>query len=254
MNGHICMVGILNLLVNFFLLIGVSRILSGPVNYLRTVLAAGVGGLYGAVCMVDGFFFLGGFFWRLVSMGLMTGIAFGISRSSLRRGVLFVLLHLALTGATAGLGGGIWTVLAAGATVALMGTAAFFERPGRFVPVELQHGGRRLCLTALRDTGNTLVDPVTGRSVLVVGADVAGELTGLTPRQLRSPVEVMQAAEVPGLRLIPYKTIDRSSGMLLAMRVQEVKIGSWKGSALVAFAPEGLDEKGRYQALTGGAA
>ena len=41
-------------------------------------------------------------------------------------------------------------------------------------------------------------------------------------------------------------------GRLLAMRLQQVRIGSWKGSCLVAFAPDGLSRDGAYQALTGG--
>lgn len=251
-NLHIMVVIVLNFLVNIFLLLGVSRMLPGRTNYLRTVAAAVLGGIYGGSCMLNGFSFLGSFPWRLVSMILMTGIAFGINRSSLRRGILFILLHLALSGATAGSRNGVWPVLAAGCTLALLGVAAFFERPGRYVPVELQFRGQRIQLTALHDTGNTLTDPVTGESVLVVSADVARRMTGLTAGQLSDPITAIRA--VPGMRLIPYRTIDRPTGMLLAVRVPEARVGSRKGSLLVAFAPAGLDEKGRYQALTGGAA
>ena len=249
---HILLVTVLNSLVNIFLLLGVSRMLPGPVRCLRVVAAAVLGGIYGGSCMLDGFSFLGSFLWRIVSMILMTGIAFGINRSSLRRGILFILLHLALSGATAGAHHGFWSVLAAGCTMALLGVAAFFEKPGRYVPVELQFRGQRIRITALHDTGNTLTDPVTGESVLVVGADVAQKMTGLTSGQLCDPITAIRA--VPGMRLIPYRTIDRPSGMLLAVRVPEAKVGSRKGSMLVAFAPAHLDEKGRYQALTGGAA
>ena len=107
-------------------------------------------------------------------------------------------------------------------------------------------------LTALQDTGNSLIDPLTGRSVLVVGADVAKKLLGLTREQLSMPAEAIVSAGVPGLRLIPYRTVGQAGGMLLGLRLQDVKIGHWKGSSLVAFAPEGLSEEGAYQALTGG--
>ena len=56
---------------------------------------------------------------------------------------------------------------------------------------------------------------------------------------------------LPGLRLVPYHSVGKSS-FLLAIRLQNVKIGSWQGSSLVAFAPEGLSKEGAYQALTGG--
>ena len=105
---------------------------------------------------------------------------------------------------------------------------------------------------ALRDTGNTLRDPITGGEVLVIGADAAGELTGLTQAQLRNPIDSL--GTIPGLRLIPYHSIGNEGGFLLALKLQNVKIGSWKGSSLVAFAPEGLNLEGTYQALTGGVA
>ena len=119
-----------------------------------------------------------------------------------------------------------------------------------YIPVVLSYGTKQLHLTALQDTGNTLRDPITGRQVLVVGADAAGELTGLTREQLRQPVEFVDA--LPGLRLIPYRSVGSEGNFLLAMRLQNVKIGSWQGSSLVAFAPEGLSSEGAYQALTGG--
>lgn len=247
----------LNFLVSLLLLMGVGRMATKPVNYLRIVFGAAIAGLYGGICMSGPFHFLGQTVWRLLSMGLTVSVAFGFGRSSLRRGVLYILLQMALTGIAAGMAkGGLWAAIMAGGMVCVMVTVLILDRPGggSYVPVELQHRGNCLHLTALRDTGNTLRDPVTGQQVLVVGAEVAGELTGLTPQQLRKPIEAIQEVEVPGLRLIPYRTIDRAGGMLLAIRVADVKIGNWKGSSLVAFAPERLDEDGRYQALTGGAA
>ena len=65
-------------------------------------------------------------------------------------------------------------------------------------------------------------------------------------------VETVATGQYPGLRLIPYRTIGQSAGFLAAMRMENVKIGKWQGSRLVAFAPAGLDAEETYQALTGG--
>ena len=121
-----------------------------------------------------------------------------------------------------------------------------------YVPVELNWKGRREELLALRDTGNTLRDPVTGQSVLIVDAAAAWHLLGLTRQQLQKPVETVAAGEFPGLRLIPYSTVGQSNGMLAALRMENVRIDQWRGSTLVAFAPAGLDAEGGYRALTGG--
>ena len=55
------------------------------------------------------------------------------------------------------------------------------------------------------------------------------------------------------MRLIPYRTVGQQGAMLLAMRLRDVKIGSWRGNALVAFAPECFGKGDGYQILVGGA-
>ena len=184
----------------------------------------------------------------------MSCIAFGITQSAMRRGIVFTLLSMAMGGVALFMNSrGFWSVILSAAGVALLCAFGFRSKLGaqRFVPVELRYGGKTLRLTALQDTGNTLRDPVTGQDVLVVSADVAQKLTGLTRSQLSAPVDFLDA--IPGLRLIPYRSVGQECGFLLALRLAEVKIGNRKGNTLVAFAPEGLGSEGAYQALTGGA-
>jgi stage II sporulation protein GA (sporulation sigma-E factor processing peptidase) len=177
-----------------------------------------------------------------------------MNRATVRRGAVFAVLRLALGGITLGIGGGAVSVLLAAALLGILYLTGFrMALPmGPYVPVEITRGDKRLHLTALRDTGNTLRDPVTGNPVLVIGAQAAQMLTGLTREQLRSPVESVGA--IPGLRLVPYRAVGREDGLMLALKFQDVRIGKWKGSHLVAFAPEGLGDNGSYDALTGGAA
>ena len=79
-------------------------------------------------------------------------------------------------------------------------------------------------------------------------------MLGLTRQQLQRPVETVEAGICPGLRLIPYRAVGQPGGLLAALRMERVKIDSWQGSMVVAFAPNGLDREGAYQALTGGIA
>ena len=80
-------------------------------------------------------------------------------------------------------------------------------------------------------------------------ANIADQLTGLSLRQISEPVETM--GKVPGMRLIPYRAVGQTGGLMLALPVKRSKIGGRKGSTLVAFAPQILDESGKYQALLG---
>lgn len=253
MSGYAGIVMILNFIVEWLLLLGADRLYGHPAYWGRVVLGAGLGGVYAGACLLSRFSFLAGGAWRFVSLAVMAWIAFGASISGLRRGAVFILLNLALEGiASEFTKESVW-FLAAGAVVTVLVCVVGFHDSNRsYVPVEINYAGKSVRMTALKDTGNTLLDPFTGRAVLIVGADVAYTLTGLTPQQLRKPLETMAGAGLPGLRLIPYNTIGNSTGFLLALRMGEVKLGSKKGSYLVAFAPEGLGAKGSYQALTGG--
>ena len=252
MTDYVDGVLLLNVLVDLLLLLAASRLCGLPVKPARVALGALLGGVYAACCLLPGFYFLGNTLWRTVSLGLMSVVAYGISKSALRRGLIFALLAMALGGAVMGMGNsGFWAVVCGAATVSALCYFGFRERIGgtSYVPVELRYGDKLLRITALQDTGNTLRDPITGRAVLVVGADTALELLGLTRSQLENPVDSLTA--LPGLRLVPYRSIGASS-FLLAMKLKNVKIGTWQGSTLVAFAPDSLGAEGAYQALTGG--
>ncbi len=255
MQNHAGIVAILNFIINLLMIVGTNALFGCVPDYRRILLAASAGGLYGGACLLPRFVFLGYPWWRVICLVVVGIIAYGINKASLKIITVFILLCLSLDIAASAifskgmgqlfLAGGVMLLCLYGPCIKMRGTS--------LVPVELCYGGKHLCLTALNDTGNTLYDPVTGKSVLVVGADIAQELTGLTKEHLRRPLDAIANANVAGLRLIPYHTIDKASGMLLALHIPYVKVGSWHGSGLIAFAPEGLGREERYQALTGGA-
>ena len=229
-------------LVDILLLLGIKRLREQPLMLLRTVLAALYGGIFAACCLIPGFSFLNGFLWKLVSFGVSGLVAFGLTRAGISCSLLYMLFHIGMQNRNIG----SLLIVCGGFLVWMF----LFQRDGAlYVPVELTHNGRKVSLTALRDTGNCLRDPITGRPVLIVDAAAAEGLTGLSRFQLGNPVDTM--GSLPGLRLIPYKTVG-GSGFLLALRLQNVKIGSWQGSSLVAFSPEIFNFEGMYQALTGG--
>ena len=114
------------------------------------------------------------------------------------------------------------------------------------VPVELALDGKRVHLTALLDTGNTLTDPLTGAKILVAGPEAARALLGLGEEALRDPAGHFRT----GMRLIPCATVG-GQGLLLAVRCDAVRINGRSAGRWVAFTPERFPA-GEYQALTGG--
>ena len=239
---------VLNFLVDLFLLLGTNRLSGHPPDIKKAIPAAVLGGLYGGACILPGFTFLASTAWRMAVLCLMAVIGFGYRRDALRRGVLFVLLSMALGGVATGLsGGGFWSIVLSAAAVCAMCLLGFRGRVGAtYVPVELE--GKSF--TALCDTGNSLTDPITGQPVLVVSAGIGKQLLKVNQAELSDPVKGLE--KVSGARLIPYHAVGRQA-VLLAKRFENVSIGKWRGSCLVAFAPDDIGQGRPYEALTGGA-
>ncbi len=246
---------VINFIVDLLLLLGTNRLAGFPSGRGRLLAASALGAVYGGVCLLPQFRFLGNLLWRVVSLVLMGGIAFGWNRSAVRRCGVFLLLSLALGGFAVSINkNDALVLLPAAGGLWLLCRMAFGEPMGsrEYVTLEIHHGENAVKLLALRDTGNTLRDPITGEQALVISPEAAQRLTGLTEQQLRSPLETLASGTVSGLRLIPYRAVGQGSGMLLAMRFGDVRIGSRRQSALVAFAPDGFGRNEAYQALTGG--
>ncbi|MBQ9762474.1 MAG: sigma-E processing peptidase SpoIIGA [Oscillospiraceae bacterium] len=234
---------LLNFLVDFLMLIATNRLSGHPNGVKKCAVGAVLGGLYGGACMVPGLGFLGNILWRLVSLGAIGGIAFGFRREAVRRCILFVFLSMALGGVALGLEGDFWSLILSAGAVCGMCLLGFRGRVGaEYVPVEVDG----LRLTALRDTGNTLTDSITGQQILVVSAQFGQRLFGLPQKELADPVRAVEKGK--GLRLIPFHAVGNSGGLLPAKRFENVVIGRWKGSCLVAVSPNELP----YEALTGG--
>lgn len=255
MEIYLDIVVILNFFVDFLLIIGTNHISGHPMGAKRAAAAALIGAAYAAGCVLPGFRFLSSMLWRIISLGLMSVVAFGWDISTLRRGILFVFLSMALGGIAMGFGnGGFWAIIMAALGVCLLCILGFQGRPGQqqYVPVSITHGGKRVNLTALVDTGNTLRDPVSGVPVLVVDSDAAEKLLSLTTEQLMRPVETIASGHYPGLRLIPYSAVGQSTGMLLGLRVEQLTVNGRIERMIVAFAPQRIGQGRPYQALAGG--
>lgn len=255
MEVYLDLVMLLNFSVDFLLLLGTNRLAGFPAQGWRCAGGALVGAVYSGACLLPGFRFLGNLLWRMLSLCLMCVMAFGSNVAAVKRGGIFLLLSMAMGGIALSLGKGDMLSLIFCATLCLLlSLVCFGGQVGvrEYVPLKITYNGHAASLIALKDTGNTLRDPVTGEGVLVISAEIAGRLTGLTVQQLQHPLETLALRPVPGLRLIPYRSVGSVGGFLLAKRFEDVVIGDRKQSALVAFAGEGLGKGEIYQALTGG--
>lgn len=254
MTVYLDLVIFLNFLVDGLLLVGANRLTGHPPGWRRCALSAALGGVYAGVCMLPGWRFLGDILWRIVSLAAMAVIAYGWNMGALRRGTIFVLLSMALGGMAIGLGkSDLPSLILSAAGIMLLCMLGIRSPLGidKYQKVQLQWRGQKISMTALVDTGNTLRDPITGEGVLVVGMDVGTQL-GISREMICDPITAMAQESIPGARLIPYRAVGKPGGMLLMIRMEEVRLGGRGISPMVAFAPEEIGRNEGYQALAGG--
>ena len=246
---------LLNFIVDFLLIMGTNRLAGYQPDGKRAVFGAVIGGIYGAICLLPDLRFLGNLLWRMVFFALLAMAAFGLNRSAWSRGAVLMLLSMALGGIAAGANAQDFAaVCLCGVLVTVLCTVGFGrQRIGQTcIPIQLRWKNRCVDVLALHDTGNTLRDPLTGEQVLVCGADVGAQLFEIPESSFTDPAALLASGMIPGLRLIPFHTVGQSAGLLVALRLRNVRIGRIERDAVVAFSPQRIGSGAGYRMLTGG--
>ena len=248
MAKHICVVVLVAFAVDGLLLLGAAKVTGWQGKGLQLALGAALAAVYTAACLWTGR--MSGGWERLLSLVLVAAVSFGVGRKSAYPAMVYVLMSIGSALLAKGIGDGHGAVAGA-----IMATLCFLRREpgGERVPVKIRYGTRELSFFALRDTGNRLCDPLTGESVLVLGAEAAHALLGLELHQLQDPINTVAEGTVRGLRLLPVQTVV-GKGLLLVLRIPDAQVGGKRKSSLVAFAPCDINERNGFYGLTGGMA
>ena len=266
----------LNMIIDYFLLLCSAKVCGVPLRRGRYVLAAALGAAWAVLTVLPGPAYFSSGPMKLALAGFMAVIAFGGERKLLRCFVVFLAVSAAF-------GGAVWAasmlagnpfpgrlyipvslrVLVLSFALCYCAVSLVFRRAAKKAEQELVGmtvgmQGRTTAFTALRDTGNSLFDPISGCAVAVAEASA---LIPIFPPEaaeaLLSPdpskaVESLSA--LPGyesrFRLIPYSAVGTSYGLLAAFRPDFVEIGGAEQKGLlIALAPSHLSEGGEYSAI-----
>lgn len=238
--------------VTYFLILGTNRLTGHASRYIRSAVAALISGLYAGVCICFHFGFLQTPICALIVLGCVCVTAFGIGRVALKRCVVYTFLLCATIGVTElfnidHLSCAFFCAVLIWIVGILGGNRVIQDQYSKTVCVN--HKGVRYCFLGYLDTGNCLLDPISGESVLVMSGKAACMLTGLTVKELEAPLETMLRERKTGFRLIPYSTVGKENGMLLASRFSDIVIDGICQSRVIAFAPVELNG---YDVLLGG--
>jgi stage II sporulation protein GA (sporulation sigma-E factor processing peptidase) len=262
---------LVNLSADYLLLLATAKICGLYVARLRILLGAVFGAAYAAVSVLLPV--LSSLPVKISAGVLMVLIVFGSQKKLLKPTVVFCGMAALLGGAVLALscitGKSIyavvdWKIFLFSFVLCYVTVTFAFRRTAaagiQTEQVTVELAGRKVTLTALVDTGNSLTDPVTGKRIIVAEPEELMPLFAEPVRRILKqyfrddPVRVVeQLAQVngPRFRLVPYSTVGVRGGMLAAFCPDQVAVdGKKKGGLLVALAPNPVSD-GAYSALMG---
>ena len=272
-----------NLIMNYFILLAVAKVLRRKEKRLRLL----VGAVLGAVYSLFIFFPQVGFLYSmamkvLVSLSLvLVSFRFSTVRNLLRLVLAFYIISFLFGGAVYALwyfftppgllvrNGVVYIdippveliLIAAGCYIVITLAARFFRRGGGGIyDVEIAADGRVVRLRAFLDTGNGLTDVITGAPVVVAEYSAVEKLIPAGLRDAFRSGRLDAADRLPGsewagkFRLVPYGSEGGVPGLLTAFQPDRLTIrekGNEKNTAdvLVAVCALKLCDDGSYSAL-----
>jgi len=267
-----------NTVVNYLLLLLGARLTGYPTKPWRAFCGASVGGGYAVCVLLPTLAFLAAPWGKAVCFVLMCMTAYGIRKKAVRPGAVsflcggalagFVLLLSRILPQEIALFGSVYYPLASRMLVLMAGgfylaaaillAGSMRHGAGDVAQILLEHEGRKIRVGALRDSGNTLYDAVTGKPVVVLEWQRGAEL-------LQMPLSAEDAQDAPSamerlkkqhpqekFRLIAFRAVGTENGLLLAVPCTAKVDRRKKTAVLAAFSPGPVSDGGGYEALIGG--
>lgn len=266
-----------NTLMDYITLIAAARFGGLPCGRIRVLCASLLGGCYSVLALV----------WPplgylplrvLFGVGLCLA-AYGRSTYFVRACALFFTVAGAFVGIAAALGSitGRKLLLGAGyyfavpmralllsaaigyalSGVLLRGDAAHGAVRREIETLKIRFGNRTARISALRDNGNDLTEPLSGRSAVVLGRAAAGRLLdsrlldGLTADSAASCLAKLPPEQAARFGLLPYRAVGTDGGMLLYFRPDEVRRADGTiVDCVIAVSPQEVGQ-GDYEGLIG---
>ncbi len=255
-----------------------ARLSGLPLRRRRLLLAAALGGAYGAFCALPVIRSAAAFLPQLAIAAALVRLAFGRQEMFLRRFLLFFMLSCTMGGAMLAFGRLVqdsdglellraldWRVFfLAGGTCFLLLSVVFrggarHAVAGQLCRGTVELGGRRANITVLLDTGHTLADTITGSQVLTVYNAALAPLWTDQERDILACLGPDGAARClerladSRFRLLPYQAVGVEGGLLLCFRAGCVQLdGRRLGPLTVAISPTPVSDGGGCTALWGG--
>lgn len=243
---------VLNLIIDYFIILGSAKVCGVKLRRGRYGISALLGALFAVCSILPSADFLSLAPIKLVCGLLMALIAFGKEEKLIRCTVVFFAV-------SALFGGAIWAIsmksginsspiyIPLSMPVLILSFALIYavlsivfrctaSNSGKQIyDAQIYHGQGSATLRVLSDTGNTLIDPITGDGILIASSSA---LCKLIPNCDNIRADNISAFPEYKFRLIPYRAVGTSDGLLPAFRPEKIIIdGHARDDVLVAISP-----------------
>jgi len=268
-----------NAVMDYATLAAAAGLAGVHVKRSRLLIAALLGGGYALLAAVWGW--LAWFPLRIICGVGVCVSAFGGKQPLRRLCLLYFLVTAAFAGFALALGAatGRRLLLGAGYYIAiplrmlLLAMAVSYAISGIFLrgdalhgpirreveTLRIQFGGEEILVRVLHDTGNTLVEPMSGRPAVVLDrgcaenllGQYAGILDGLSASNAAGQLAALPPELAHSFGLLPYSAVGTEQGLLLYFRPDHVDRADGKPlDCVVAISPKPLGQ-GKYDGLVG---
>lgn len=284
---------IVNFVMDFFIIWAAGKLANVRFTIPRMLLAAVLGAVYSLVVFFPEISYFNTLMAKVAFSFVMILAAFAplTIRSFFRSLVYFYLVSFAMGGAIIGitylteelpwsvqvLNGAAsyfgnlhpgWLLIGMGvAVISGLGGIIFLRRSWLqeqlLSELIISFDDKQILVSALLDTGNQLIDPLTNKPVIVVEYE---SLKGILPEGISSSIAGKDDISLTGLsenispdwaarlKLIPYNSVGRSHGMMLGVKPDMVEIINRErkiktNNVVIGILNRTLNKEGRFHAL-----
>lgn len=248
-----------NFIINYLILQGIRVVTRTKANKKRIVVTAGIAALYPFVLFVPSLYLLSRFYMKLIISIIIIKAAFNANSLGLYLKQLsaFYIISFVFAGASVGLyfftndyygsvlkdsnflyGFPIKYLLLGVLIGGLIfkNLLTYFQgmvaRESELLEVMVFYQGKKILLTALVDTGNSLIEPISKLPVFIVEYPLVEELLAKEIRETFKKntldfhflEKLMESNNEMDLKLIPFKSIGKKSGIILGFKPDYILI------------------------------
>ena len=291
MTIYIDIVIIENLIMNYIILCATGIVSKNKIRYLRLIMASLLGAIYSVVAYMKILEIYSNIVLKILLSVIIVYIAYNPQtvKKLWKTLVMFYLVSFVFGGVAFSLiyiikpqdiimKNGLFLGTYQLKTIILGAIVAFaiiiiavkiirkkFTTKDMICDIEIMLNNKKINTKALIDTGNMLKEPITNTPVVVVEKillyecipkEILNNINQIIGGDLEKIPQQIQSQYISKLKLIPFSSLGKQNGMLLGIKVQQIKIIKeseeiTKENIIVGIYQQSLTKNGEYQALMG---